>query len=114
MGKKAFNASVNIDGLSGVVASLEAAKPGDTESWQVGSDVEYSVYVEFGTKNQQAQPYLRPAVNQAFRRSDKLAAEANSTDEFIELLAKQIAKNARETVPVDTGRLKRSIKAEKL
>lgn len=29
---------------------------------QVGTDVEYSYYVEMGTRKQAAQPYLRPAL----------------------------------------------------
>lgn len=29
---------------------------------QIGTDVEYSIYVEKGTSKQQAQPYLTPAV----------------------------------------------------
>lgn len=30
---------------------------------KVGTGVEYAPYVEFGTKNMSAQPYLRPALN---------------------------------------------------
>ncbi len=29
---------------------------------RVGTDVEYAVYVEYGTSNMSAQPYLRPAL----------------------------------------------------
>ena len=37
--------------------------PGRIES-QVGTDIEYAPHVEFGTRYQRAQPYLRPALDE--------------------------------------------------
>lgn len=34
----------------------------DEDSAYIGTNVEYAPYVEFGTKRQTAQPYLKPAV----------------------------------------------------
>lgn len=107
--------NIDVDGLSGVLTTLEGVKPDNkTTAWEVGSDVEYSIYVEYGTSKMQAQPYLRPAVNQTMREADKYLARADDVDEFIELLAKSVEEKATARAPVDTGRLKRSITAEKI
>lgn len=114
MGKNAFNnANVEIDGIATTVANLERAKP-ETAAYRVSADVDYAIYVEFGTKFAQAQPYLRPAVNQTIRNADSLAARANSVDELVELLAESIAEKAQGNAPVDTGKLQNSIKVEEL
>lgn len=44
-------------------ASINTQKTGKMQV-QVGSNVEYAPYVEYGTSKMQAQPYLRPAVDQ--------------------------------------------------
>lgn len=36
--------------------------------FKVGSNVEYAPFVEFGTEDRAPQPYLRPAVRQAFNQ----------------------------------------------
>lgn len=38
---------------------------GDGTDWQVGTNVEYAVYQEFGTSRMRAQPFLGPALNAA-------------------------------------------------
>ena len=37
--------------------------PIDSDTVAIGSDVEYSPYVELGTRRAQAKPYLRPAIS---------------------------------------------------
>ena len=44
--------------------SIDSAPMGDLKR-RVGSDVEHAPYVEFGTINQAAQPFLRPAIKQS-------------------------------------------------
>lgn len=41
--------------------SIHYAKSGDLE-YMVGTDVEYGIYQEFGTRYQSGTPFLRPAV----------------------------------------------------
>jgi len=113
MGKAFKNADVDIDGVALTVSRLEAMKP-EEASYKVSAKTDYAVYVEFGTKFMQAQPYMRPAVNQTMREADVYANRADSVDEFVELLAEAIADKARTRAPVDTGKLKNSIEAEKL
>ena len=106
--------NIDVDGLAGVLDTLEEVKPDGNTTWQVGSDVEYAVYVEYGTSKMKAQPYLRPAVNQTMREADVYAARADDVDEFVELLAKSVEEKATTRAPVDTGRLQRSITAERI
>ncbi len=49
---------------------------GTTASVEVGTDVEYAGYVEFGTRFMPAQPYLRPALES--QRPDALREAADA------------------------------------
>lgn len=81
----------------------------------VGTNVEYAVYVEFGTSRMEAQPYLRPATKEVVsRKGDAIAAEAESAEEVVKRLALEIEGAAASKAPVDTGTLQASIKAEKV
>lgn len=105
-------AGINISGLSTTLDLLDYDSFG-TVTYRVGSDVSYSVHVEFGTSRMQAQPYLRPAVETAMSDIDQLADAADSPEELVKLLAEEIADVARQKAPVDTGRLKNSIEVSK-
>lgn len=48
---------------SGKLASSIDVFISDDQHVSVGSDVEYARVVEYGSRNQQAQPYLRPALD---------------------------------------------------
>ena len=85
---------------------------GGSATWTVGTNVEYAVYVEFGTSRMAAQPYLRPAAERAMAKADRFADESDSADELVEKLALQVEREAKELVPVDTGNLRASITAE--
>ena len=82
--------------------------------WVVGTSVEYSVYVEFGTSRMAAQPYLRPAVEHAKRNMNSITAGAQSLDDAIMRLAYAIESEAKRLCPVDTGNLRASITAQKV
>lgn len=107
------NTGIGIVGLSSTIDMLEDAKP-ETASYRVSAETDYAVYVELGTKNMKAQPYVRPAVRQVMRNAGVYADEADDTDEFVELLAEAIAEKARSNAPVDTGELSDSITVEEL
>lgn len=111
----AINVAARIAGAGHVVQALEGAIDAAEEAeWVVGTNVEYSVYVEFGTSRQAAQPYLRPAVESAQRKSERIFSQADSLDDAIRDLAFFIEKDAKRRCPVDTGNLMGSIRAEKL
>lgn len=104
---------IEVDGIESTKAMLETKKP-DTAKYRVTADTEYAVYVEFGTRYMEAQPFMRPAVNQTMRNAGKYAEDANDTDEFVESIAEAIANKAERKAPVDTGRLQNSIEVRKL
>lgn len=41
----------------------------------VGTDVEYAVYVEFGTRKMRAQPYMQPGADAAYQRLPEFAKQ---------------------------------------
>lgn len=92
---------------------LESQKP-ESATYRVTADTEYAVYVEFGTRYMEAQPYMRPAVNKTMRNAGSFADDADSTDEFVRMIAEEIADKARGQAPVDTGRLRDSIEVKEL
>ena len=105
--------------ILGTAATLEALEDlkdfaGNAE-YVVGTNVEYAVYVEFGTSKMQAQPYLRPAAERVMQQeADAIAADAENTEEVVKRIALAIERHAKEEVPVDTGNLRGSIEAEKV
>jgi phage gpG-like protein len=98
-------------GMADVLDALDFDPQGES-TWIVGTDVEYAVYVEFGTSRNRAQPYLRPAVERAVRKLDSL--DVGSPDEVAQKLALEIEREAKAEAPVDTGALRASISAEKI
>lgn len=104
---------INIIGFADVVDALDY-NPLGTVEYVVGTNVEYSVYVEYGTSSQQAQPYMRPALERAIRDFDTYANSADSPKELVEKLALRVEREAKEEVPVDTSTLRNSIEAERV
>jgi hypothetical protein len=104
---------INLVGFGDVIDALDY-QPFGRVKYVVGTNVEYSVYVEYGTSEQRAQPYLRPALEQALREFDTYASEADSAEELVENLALRVEAIAKEEVPVDTGNLRGSIEAERV
>jgi len=104
---------MSLFGMSSLLDTLDYEEFGETR-YVVGTNVEYAVYVEFGTSSNQAQPFLRPAVRRAVRSMDRAFTGAESPQEVAEQLALTIEAEAKREAPVDTGTLKNSITAERL
>lgn len=104
---------ISMLGFDGVMEALDYDGFG-TKEYRVGTNVEYAVYVEFGTSRMEAQPYLRPAVEQAVTEMDTIADSADSPDELVEQLALRIEELAKKRAPVDTGTLRNSIEAQRV
>jgi HK97 gp10 family phage protein len=66
-----------------IQAEDDIPTPPDKNEANVGTNVNYAEYVEFGTKNQRAQPYMRPAFDLAKGRVLKIGI-ANGKKEFAE------------------------------
>ena len=104
-------AGVTMLGLDGVLDALDYDGFGSRE-YRVGTNAEYAVYVEYGTASNQAQPYLRPAVEKAIAEIDQISWD--SPQELVETLALKVESYAKDNAPVDTGNLQGSIKAERV
>lgn len=106
----------NLLGYGSIIDSLTDMKEsyGGDAAAVVGTNVEYAIYQELGTSRMPPQPHLRPAVESAKRRADAIAAQADSTEDLVKLLALDIEGGTKERAPVDTGNLKASYRAEML
>ncbi|MFD1515111.1 hypothetical protein [Halomarina rubra] len=86
-----------------------------TVTWTIGTGVEYSVFIAFGTSRMAARPYLRPALEEASRKLDQFAASANSLAELVRNIALFVEGRAKEILTekdaVDTGTLRGSVTA---
>lgn len=106
-------AGANLDGVADLEVTLEEISDrwSETVVYSVGTNVEYAIYVEYGTHDQQAQPYLRVAAERTRRQLPALAEEADSIEDLVESAAQLVERIAKQVVPVDTGRLRASIEA---
>lgn len=86
---------------------------GGGDAWQVGTNVEYAPFVEFGTWKMAAQPYFRPAIDQAVGNAHNLVRTVETGDQFVQSIAFDIEGKASSNAPVgETGNLSGSITAE--
>lgn len=106
-------ARMNLIGMENVLGALDYEEFGSAR-YVVGSNVEYAIFVEYGTSQNQAQPYLRPAVERAVRSIEQSISISESPDEIAQRLALEIEAEAKREAPVDTGNLQNSITAQKL
>lgn len=105
---------MSVTGVRQAIRGIETIKSGFTKetAWIVGVGAEYGAYVELGTSQMEAQPYLFPAARYVMRtKYDEIAAQADSLDSLVELLAIEIEAEAKRRAPVDTGNLRSSIEA---
>lgn len=109
---------INLDGYGFVINGLRnlLVKYDDDADvvWVVSANTEYAAYVEFGTSKMEAQPYMLPAARATARNLDVIAKRTDSLEELVEEAAKDIRDRAKDNAPVDTGRLRDSIKAERV
>lgn len=107
--------SAELTGMRGVQKALVAYehKWGSFQRHVVISDVEYAVYVEFGTSNMPANMALRNAVSETLSNLPSMAKKAGSGDELSRMIAESIRDKWKEDVWVDTGRLRDSIHIER-
>ena len=109
--------SADLSGVEQLRAALreEIADAETTVDYQVGTAVEYAIYLEFGTRDMNPKPFVRPAVDDVESRLDQLAAEADSADELVTRVALALEREIKQTITrkglIDTGTLRASITA---
>lgn len=86
----------------------------DDTVYIVGTNVEYAVYQEFGTRHMQPQPYFRPATREAEANMGQIVRGADSPANAVKAVATFIEARSKELAPVDTGRLRGSIRMERV
>lgn len=105
---------VTLSGVETAEANIEALEDtSPTAGHVVKSDVEYSVYVEFGTRHMAANGALRASVSETMANLGRVVGDADTVSEITEAIAEDIAEGWRDNVWVDTGRLKNSITVER-
>jgi len=118
--------SLELQGLEAAINRLEELER-DVETlstYTVGTGVEYSLYLEFGTSEMNAKPFVRPAINEVriqgvdgfIRHNTKTTVEAQETvDDIIRILALALERRIKEIITqkglIDTGTLRASVVA---
>jgi len=113
---------VDVDGFTDAIEELKDLEEdlGQRGEWIVGTSVSYGIYVEYGTRYMQAQPYFRPALAELRARgvdgfiedhTRKSLEEIDDVDELVKTVAFALERRVSELAPVDTGTLRSSVKA---
>lgn len=118
--------SLDLDGLEAAINRLDELED-DVQTlttYTVGSGVEYSVYLEFGTSKMDAKPFFRPAINEVRAQGvEGFIAHNTGTsvdalpdiDAVIKVLALALERRIKEIITdkglIDTGTLRASVLA---
>jgi len=93
----------------------EIADAETTVDYIVGSGVEYSVFLEFGTEDMDPKPFVRPAVDEVESRLSQIADGADTADELVTKVALALEREIKQTITekglIDTGTLRASVTA---
>jgi len=93
----------------------EIADAETTVDYVVGSGVEYSVFLEFGTEDMDPKPFVRPAVDEVESRLSQIADDADTADELVTKVALALEREIKQTITekglIDTGTLRASVTA---
>ena len=119
---------VDIDGLTDLFEDLDDLQDSygdDGPTWVTGTNVEYAIYLEYGTKHMDPKPFFRPVVAEVktqgvesfLRDNTELGGMADiaGTEEFVAVFAIAIEARVKEVITkkglIDTGTLRASIAA---
>lgn len=104
------NLSFNAVGFTAVLSTLsELAGYNVDSTYYVGTDVHYAAYVEFGTSQQPAKPYLRPAANEVQANLGEHLSRGDP-EAVLNSIALEVESKAKRRCPVQTGNLRGSIR----
>lgn len=107
-------ASFDIAGLLNSVDEIRDGLGDDQIAYRIVTNVEYAPIQEFGSSTQSAQPYLRPAADAVRPKVPSIVRRADSIKEAVRDVAMKCLRRAKEYCPVDTGRLRASLRVEEV
>lgn len=91
--------------------------PALTDTWWIGPNTDYDVYIEYGTSRMPARPCVKTGAERAGAKMDELISKAKDFNDFLRLLAlsteKEIKAVIKEWNVIDTGNYWRSVTVEK-
>ena len=103
---------VSVIGVGAVIngfKNMQKMGSGKPESALVISPLGYSRFVEYGTRHQQAQPFMRPAARRVNAEAIAIAMKSKNRGELIKTLAERVREYAMRLAPVDTSTMRRGI-----
>lgn len=118
--------SFDLSGVDRIERRLEDLRDDweNSPRWVVGTAVEYSVYLEFGTSKMDPKPFFRPVIAEARvlgierfidRHTRKDADDIDTARELVRTLALAVERRVKETITkkglIDTGTLRASVRA---
>lgn len=113
---------INLNGMGFLINAFEDLRMEvDTDQrtlWvvragDVSKGVDYATFVENGTSRMEAQPFFGPAIRETVREWDSVVGDRTDPDDIAEIIALEIERKAKAKVPVDTGSLHDTIRAER-
>lgn len=117
--------SLELEGLEETIEDLDRLQERWTGggSWVVGTAVNYSVFLEFGTSKMDPKPFVRPALHEARRsvegfirdNTNTTVSEIDSARELVRVIAFALERRIKEIITekglVDTGTMRASVLA---
>jgi len=118
--------SLDLDGVERAIEEVREMKDDvqTTAEFVVGTGVEYSIYLEFGTSKMDAKPFFQPVINEVrlqgvggfISHNTQTTVEAIDTlDKVLRVLVVAIERRVKEVITqkglIDTGTLRASVVA---
>ena len=104
-------------GMAATTRYLKKMAPAVPDTWVIGPNTDYDVYIEFGTPRMPARPCVKTGAERAMVKINELASKAKDFNEFLRLLAFSVEKEIKDVIKewdvIDTGNYWRSVTAEK-
>jgi hypothetical protein len=107
-------AGITVTGVDSFVSAIEEATNQSEGAYRVSSNVNYSVFQEYGTRFQSGTPHVRPGVDATTQQMARIAVSANSLDDFLSRTADVLEGEIKSRAPVDTGNLRSSYTKSKI
>jgi len=112
-------------GLVNLEKTFKGMIPGPTDTWQIGPNTSYDVYVEWGTSKMPSRPAVKQGMEKALQSLKELEAKSATVNALLRALALKMEGDIKDSMTkliyehplgteTPTGNLRRSVTAEKL